>query len=487
MNQAAAILILSATLSQAATLVVTNSVSDTLAHAQNGDALMLVGPKTFPEHVIITKSIRLLGTNSPVLDGGNTGTPLTIAATNVEVRGLTIRNSGADLTAFDSGVMILSNNATVADCRIENDAFGIYLRGASNCRIERNQIIGVDGQPPSKRGNGIHLWKTRGNEIVANHISGKRDGMYFSYADANLIAKNDVRETRFGIHYMYSHANRLLGNSLIANTVGATLMFSRDSLIRANIVVANRRHGILFKQVDRSHITDNFISGHNRGFFIQQATQNRFEGNTVATTDIGVYMSNCSEQNVFVGNNFFANTDQVWQPSDEVEAGRLASNKFFENRRGNFWSDYTGVDRNHDGIGDTAYHETDVFGYILERHPDARALALSPAASLLRKGEELLPLLDTPGVTDSFPLMNKAEVTPFASHTHSSPCWESSVSLSLGERESGPPSFDKSKALQAIPAPHAILPLPEGEGPGEGRGRVPSFTSSTQPGRFAAP
>ena len=417
MNWTATILLLSATLSHGATLIVTSSLSDALAGANDGDMLVLVGPRTFSEHVIVTKSIRLLGTNSPVLDGDKTGTPLTIAAANVEVRGLTIRNSGADLTAFDSGVMILSNNATVVGCRIENDAFGIYLRGASNCRIERNEIIGTDGQPPSKRGNGIHLWKTRGNEIVGNRISNKRDGMYFSYADANLIANNDVRETRFGIHYMYSHANRLLSNSLTANTVGATLMFSRDSLISGNIVVANRRHGILFKQVDRSRITDNFISGHNRGFFIQQATQNRFEGNTIATNDIGVYMSNCSEQNVFVGNNFIANTDQVWQPSDEVEAGRLASNRFSENRRGNFWSDYTGADRNHDGIGDTPYHETDVFGYILERHPDARALALSPAAALLRKGEELLPLLDAPGVTDAFPLMKASRSRGDGTHS----------------------------------------------------------------------
>ncbi|HMJ89185.1 MAG TPA: nitrous oxide reductase family maturation protein NosD [Candidatus Acidoferrum sp.] len=406
MKSFVATFLLSLAIARGATLVVTNTIADTLALSQAGDTLLLVGPRTFSERVIVTKSVRLLGTNSPVLDGGSFGTPLTIAATNAEVRGLTIRNSGADLTTFDSAVMILSNNATVAECRIENDAFGIYIRGASNCRLAGNQIIGADQQPPSKRGNGIHLWKTRGNAIVANHIRAKRDGMYFSFADANLIAHNDVRETRFGIHYMYSHANRLLSNSLTANAVGATLMFSRDSLVQGNIVLANRRHGMLFKQLDRSSVVGNIISGHNRGLFIQQATQNRFEGNTIATNDIGVYMSNCSEQNVFVGNRFISNTDQVWQPSDEVAAGRLASNKFFEKNRGNIWSDYTGADRNHDGIGDTPYHETDVFGYILERHPDARALALSPAVSLLRKGEELMPLLDSPGVTDLFPVMN---------------------------------------------------------------------------------
>jgi nitrous oxidase accessory protein len=402
------ILLLTLAATRGATLMVTNSVTEALVRAQDGDTLVLVGPKVFYEQVTITKSVRLRSTNDAVIDGAKAGTPLTVAAPYAEVHHITIRNSRGDLTAFDSGVMILSNDVTVANCRVENDAFGIYLRGASRCKIQNNKIVGRAEVASAKRGNGIHLWKTRRNEIVGNEIRNKRDGMYFSYADQNLIARNDIRETRFGIHYMYSHANRLLSNSLTANTVGATLMFSRDSVISGNSVHANRRHGILFKQVDHSEITANSVSGHNRGFFIQQATQNRFEGNLIATNDIGVYMSNCSEQNVFVSNNFLANTDQFWQPADEVKAGRFASNKFFENGRGNFWSDYTGADRNQDGIGDTPYHETDVFGYIVERHPDARALALSPAAALLRKGEELLPVLNVPGVADLYPLMSLA-------------------------------------------------------------------------------
>jgi nitrous oxidase accessory protein len=85
--------------------------------------------------------------------------------------------------------------------------------------------------------------------------------------------------------------------------------------------------------------------------------------------------------------------------------GRLASNNFHEVHRGNFWSDYTGSDNDGNGIGDTPYHETDVLGYIVDRHPEARVFALSPAATLLRKSEEVLPLLDVQGVTDSYPLI----------------------------------------------------------------------------------
>ncbi len=275
--------------------------------------------------------------------------------------------------------------------------------------VEDNEIFGSKAWPQAQRGNGIHLWKTSGNRIVGNRIHDKRDGVYLSYADDTLIAGNQVWDTRFGIHYMYSHRNQLLTNSLTRNAVGATLMFSRQLLVEGNTMVANRRHGLVLKQIDSSKFLRNILAGQNRGFFVQQANQNRFEGNVIATNDIGLYLSNASEQNTFAGNAFVQNTDQVWQPPFETEQGVKGPNAFSENGRGNYWSDYTGGDRNHDGIGDTPYHETDVFGYLVDRHPAARVLAFSPALAVLRKGEELMPLIDTTGVTDFAPLMRPGD------------------------------------------------------------------------------
>ncbi len=405
MKLALAILLSSVVATLSATIRVVDSISSAIDAAGEGDTVLVQGPAVFYERILISKSIRLLGTNSPIIDAEQSGTPLTISAANVEVRGLIVRNCGRDLTAFDSGIMITGASATVGDCRVEGDAFGIYVRGASKCVIQNNEVFGSTNRASAARGNGIHLWKTQGNRLLDNTIHDKRDGMYFSYADHNLISGNRVWDTRFGIHYMYSHQNRLVTNSLTRNVVGATLMFSRQSLVEGNRVSANRRHGMVFKQVDDSKIMNNVIAGQNRGLFIQQANQNRFEGNIIATNDIGIYLSNASEQNVFVGNAFIRNTDQIWQPPFETEQGRKSPNAFSEKGRGNYWSDYAGSDRNHDGIGDTPYHETELFGYILDRHPEARVFALSPALALLRKGEELVPILDTTGVTDLAPLM----------------------------------------------------------------------------------
>lgn len=399
------VLLLSAHVAAGETIRVKDSISAAVSKAKAGDTLLISGPTVFHERVTIDKPLRLRGTNSPVLDADGQGSPLIIRAQGAEVLNLTVRNGGNDLGNFESGIMIAAPSVTVSNCRVEGGGFGIYIRGVNDCRIEGNTIIGNTNVATSKRGNGIHLWKTKRNIIANNFISSTRDGAYFSYADDNLIASNRIEQTRFGIHYMYSNRNRLLNNSLTANAVGAALMFARGCEVRGNSAFANRRHGILLKQVEDSLFISNTVRGQNRGFFVQQAVKDHFEENVIAQNDIGLYLSNGSEQNVFVGNAFIRNTDHVWQPNDEMEPGRLASNKFSERGRGNFWSDYTGSDANGDGIGDTPYHETDLYGYIVDRHPEARVFALSPAVSLLRKGEEVLPLLNTAGVTDNAPLM----------------------------------------------------------------------------------
>lgn len=390
----------------AATIPVTGSIQRALDLAKDGDVVQLNGPTVFHEHIKISKRVELRGIDNPVIDADASSSPVTIEAEGVQLSGVIVRSGGIDLGAPDCGILVRASHTTIENVRVEGGGFGIYLRASDNCRIADNTIIGNTNVPNAKRGNGIHLWKSKNNTIAGNYVCGARDGMYFSYADQNVISSNRVEQTRFGIHYMYSHRNQLLANTLTVNSVGAALMFARDCVIENNRAFANLRHGILLKQVESSRFARNVVYGQNRGFFIQQASLDRFEDNLICENDIGLYLSNGSEKNVFVGNAFVRNTDQIWQPSDEVEMGRLASNNFYEGHRGNFWSDYTGSDIDANGIGDTPYHETDVLGYIIDRHPEARVFALSPAASLLRKSEQVLPLVDVQGVTDPYPLIH---------------------------------------------------------------------------------
>ena len=354
----------------AATDQVITSLSEEIDRARSGDTIVISGPREFKGPIVIKKPVTLIGRNHPVIDGGGSGSAITIYASNVVLRGFTVQNSGHDLNTLDSAIMLFGHGAEVSDCSVRSGGFGIFVRGATNCTIANNTIIGDTALRPSSRGNGIHLWKTKYNRVHNNRIRDVRDGIYFSFADRNEITDNEIERTRFAIHYMYSHFNRLLSNSLTANAVGATLMFSQYSLVQGNRAFANTRHGMLFKQLDNSEVIGNFIHGQNRGLFIQQAAMSRFENNVIATNDIGVYLSNGSEQNVFIGNVFLNNVDQIWQPPFDKDLGAGGPNTFYENGRGNYWSDYAGADATGDGIGDTPYHETDVYGYLVDRYPD---------------------------------------------------------------------------------------------------------------------
>lgn len=78
-------LLLSVLIARAATIPVTDSIATALAKANDGDTLILSGLNVFRERIVIDKNIRLLGTNSPVIDAGGRGTPVTINAPDVEV------------------------------------------------------------------------------------------------------------------------------------------------------------------------------------------------------------------------------------------------------------------------------------------------------------------------------------------------------------------------------------------------------------------
>ncbi|MDE2089933.1 MAG: copper-binding protein, partial [Gammaproteobacteria bacterium] len=73
--------------------------------------------------------------------------------------------------------------------------------------------------------------------------------------------------------------------------------------------------------------------------------------------------------------------------------------------RGNYWSDYLGWDLNGDGIGDVPYLPNDAVDRILWDYPLSRLLMNSPTLETLRWVQNQFPVLQPPGVQDSYPLM----------------------------------------------------------------------------------
>ncbi|MDH5771140.1 MAG: hypothetical protein OEZ25_07635, partial [Candidatus Bathyarchaeota archaeon] len=77
---------------------------------------------------------------------------------------------------------------------------------------------------------------------------------------------------------------------------------------------------------------------------------NTLDMNDIYCTEIGIYLKSSSD-NEFYHNNFVDNIEHVSISTSGY------SNIWDNGIEGNCWSDYTGLDSNHDGIGDS-WHET---------------------------------------------------------------------------------------------------------------------------------
>jgi len=120
---------------------------------------------TYHEHVFINKSVTLVGENrfTTIIDGEGTGIVVLSNASNVEIRGFTIRNGGV---SAESGILLgrRSIENIVRDNMIRNNAYGITLSGSNGCSIIDNIIM-------NNSVAGIHIKDSNDNDIYENTIA----------------------------------------------------------------------------------------------------------------------------------------------------------------------------------------------------------------------------------------------------------------------------------------------------------------------------
>ena len=375
-------------------------LAEAIAAAQSGDRLFLASG-THAGQVVINKALTLEGEDGATVDAGGTGTVIAIFASNVSVRGLTLRNSGPKGEAFDSGVYIEkgADNVTIEGNRMENNLFGVVLHGSKNATVRANIIANRTDLRLNDRGNGIHIWNNSGSLIEGNTVTSGRDGIYIEISHGNVIRANWFQGLRFAVHYMYANNNEVSGNTSIRNHVGFALMYSKGLKVFNNLSVSDLQHGLMLHTTHKSEVHSNFIYGTGeKCLFIYTSAGNDVHDNRFEQCGIGVHFTGGSENNAFHGNSFLANEMQV----------KYTGLKFYEwsrNGRGNYWSDNPAFDLGGDGIADAAYRPNTLVDWVLWKYPLAKLLVSSPALQTLRFVQEQLPTLYPGGAIDSFPLM----------------------------------------------------------------------------------
>ncbi|HSH29313.1 MAG TPA: nitrous oxide reductase family maturation protein NosD [Thiohalobacter sp.] len=384
-------------------------------------AVVEVPAGTYAGNLVISRALTLKGEGEAILDGDGSGDVIRVKAADVTIRGLTIRNSGKNLTDMNAGIFAEkgAENLRVIGNRFENNAFGLWLDGCRAPEVIDNRIEGAPQLRSQDNGNGVHLFAVHHGLVRGNRISGTRDGIYIDTSQYNRLEGNYMQDLRYGIHYMYSYNNEIIDNHTRNTRTGYALMQSKNLDVRGNVSENDLNYGILMNYIVGSRIRGNHVKGTRTGrafvtggsevagadgkaLFIYNAQYNRISDNVLEDADIGIHLTAGSEDNDIYNNAFIRNRVQVKYVATREQ-------EWSSDGRGNFWSDYLGWDMNADGIGDRPYEPNDAVDKLLWRYPMARVLMSSPAIETLRWVQRQFPVFKPQGVRDSYPLMRPPE------------------------------------------------------------------------------
>lgn len=218
------------------------------------------------------------------------------------------------------------SNVTINNANIKRFDTGIYLESASQCIIS-------------------------GNNLTENNSA----GILLISSSLNNVSQNMITHNSFGIRLEeQSHFNTISQNKIADNGNGIDL-YSIDFPQENNIVlgndIKNNGWGIHFLVTSNCTITRNNIENNTEGVVIYRSRYTTItENNITSNTNHGIYLDMSYGGKVY-HNNFIGNGPPHLYFSTNVWDNGYPSG-------GNYWSDYTGVDSNHDGIGDSWYEIT---------------------------------------------------------------------------------------------------------------------------------
>ena len=239
--------------------------------------------------------------------------------------------NGFCISIQNSDVYFEIRNCDLFNAGSSSSDSAIVLYNVENAKILGNNLT-------DNNVIGIKTENSHNNTFIGNNASDTTVGFSLHNSDFNLISKNTVMnciETGISVH-TYSNNNSITGNTVIGCNVYGILIFwySHNNTVSGNAVVDNTRGITMYYYSQENRIFDNIVEDNSIGVSI------RFSNSTKNT----VY------SNTFLLNNMNA------------EDNSYNVNYWNYGTLGNYWDDYGGVDANDDGIGDTAYAISGIYG-----------------------------------------------------------------------------------------------------------------------------
>lgn len=270
-------------------------------NAANENDTIFVKNGTYYEHVVVNKTVSLIGEcrSTTIIDGNGTDIVVDVRANDTVISGFTIQNSGGYEPA--SGIRLYHCfNSSVSNNNANNNHKAIYLFACVNCF--------VNGNTASNSGVGIRLDRSSNCYIFDNNANNNGHGIFIDGSSNITLRKNNMTGNSYNFGVQGTFLQEYIHDIDVSNTVngkpiiywinqtdkpvpanaGYVGIVNSTNIVIKNLTLTKNVDGVLFAHTTNSSIQEVAINNNFHGILLDDSRNCFVHDNNVTDNKYGI-------------------------------------------------------------------------------------------------------------------------------------------------------------------------------------------------------